>query len=206
MDLLKNAKRFFTKNNVIAIVAFIFVVYIVCQYSGNKGGIIDSMDNGNALGSAAQPPQNAMSAKKQAQQPQQPTQFGAGVNYVPAQPLGQNGGFKDVTGVIKSAGLDGLPPTCTRKSVTNPSELLPKDKNSEWAKLNPVGGGDLKDINLLKAGYHIGIDTIGQSLRNANLQVRSEPPNPTRAVSPWMNTTIEPDLTRVPLELGCGPQ
>ena len=83
---------------------------------------------------------------------------------------------------------------------------MPKDKNSEWAKLNPVGGSDLKDINLLKAGYHIGIDTIGQSLRNANLQIRSEPPNPTKSVSPWMNTTIEPDLTRVPLELGCGAQ
>ena len=204
MDLLKNAKRFFTKNNVIAIVAFIFVVYIVSQYSGDKGAIVDSMGNGNGSGNnnAAQPQQQGSNQDKN----KKPIQFGAGTNYVPAQPLGQNGGFKDVTGVIKSAGLDGLPPTCTRKSVTDPKELLPKDKNSEWAKLNPVGGGDLKDINLLKAGYHIGIDTIGQSLRNANLQIRSEPPNPTRAVSPWMNTTIEPDLTRVPLELGCGPQ
>jgi hypothetical protein len=61
-------------------------------------------------------------------------------------------------------------------------------------------------VNLLKAGYNIGIDTVGSSLRNGNLQVRSEPPNPTTIVSPWMNTTIEPDLMRAPLEIGCGPQ
>ena len=40
-------------------------------------------------------------------------------------------------------------------------------------------------------------------MRNANLQVRSEPPNPQTNVSPWMNTTIEPDLMRAPFEIGC---
>ena len=59
---------------------------------------------------------------------------------------------------------------------------------------------------MLKAGHHIGIDTIGQSLRNSNLQVRSEPANPQMNVGPWNQTTIQPDLMRVPLELGCGPQ
>jgi hypothetical protein len=52
----------------------------------------------------------------------------------------------------------------------------------------------------------IGIDTIGNTLRNANLQVRSEPPNPQLNVGPWNNTTIAPDLMRVPLEIGCGSQ
>ena len=64
----------------------------------------------------------------------------------------------------------------------------------------------LQNVNLLRAGYHAGIDTIGSTLRNSNLQLRSEPPNPTSKVSPWMNSTIEPDLMRVPLEIGCGSQ
>ena len=51
-----------------------------------------------------------------------------------------------------------------------------------------------------------GIDTVGGTLRNSNLQLRSEPPNPKAQVSPWSNSTIEPDLMRVPLELGCGAQ
>jgi len=91
-------------------------------------------------------------------------------------------------------------------SVQNPSDLLPSDGNSQWAQLNPAGQGDLANINLLKAGYHIGIDTVGQTLRNANLQIRSEPPNPQLNVSPWQNTTIGPDLMRPTLELGQGSQ
>lgn len=91
-------------------------------------------------------------------------------------------------------------------SIATSSELLPVDNNNQWAQLNPVGGGELASINLLKAGYHIGIDTVGQTLRNANLQIRSEPPNPQMSVGPWNNTTISPDLMRVPLEIGNGPQ
>ena len=106
-----------------------------------------------------------------------------------------------------STSTQGLPPTCTQQPTAKPSELLPNDQNNEWARLNPSGGGDFKNNgNLLKAGYYQGIDTVGSSLRNANLQVRSEPPNPQTKVSPWGNTTIEPDLMRVPLELGCGDQ
>jgi hypothetical protein len=43
---------------------------------------------------------------------------------------------------------------------------------------------------------------VGQTLRNANLQIRSEPPNPQVAVSPWLNSTIEPDINRRPFEIG----
>ena len=100
----------------------------------------------------------------------------------------------------------GLPPSCSPHGTNKPEDLLPNDQNSEWARLNPRAGGNFGDVSLLKAGFHAGIDTVGGSLRNANLQVRSEPPNPTSVVSPWMNTTIEPDLMRVPLEIGCGPQ
>ena len=93
-----------------------------------------------------------------------------------------------------------------QKSITNPAELLPRDTNSQWAQLNPAGKGDLANMNLLKAGYHIGIDTVGQTLRNANLQIRSEPPNPRVNTGPWLQSTIEPDLMRPPLEIGSGPQ
>jgi hypothetical protein len=96
--------------------------------------------------------------------------------------------------------------SCPQPSVQNPADLLPKDTNSEWAQLNPAGMGELSNINLLKAGYHIGIDTVGQTLRNANLQIRSEPPNPQVNVGPWNNSTITSDFLRVPLELGQGSQ
>jgi hypothetical protein len=91
-------------------------------------------------------------------------------------------------------------------STTNSNDLLPKDTNSEWAQLNPSGLGELSNINLLKSGWQVGVDTIGQSLRNANLQLRSEPPNPQTPVGPWNQSTITPDFMRVPLELGQGYQ
>ena len=37
---------------------------------------------------------------------------------------------------------------------------------------------------------------------NANLKIRSEPPNHQVPVSPWLQSTIDPDITRQTLELG----
>lgn len=122
----------------------------------------------------------------------------------PAEPLGQNEVFASANGTQTS--MPGLPKSCNTPSISNPSELLPKDTNSQWAQLNPSGKGELANINLLKAGYHIGIDTVGQTLRNANLQIRSEPPNPQLYVGPWNNSTIESDFMRPPLQIGSGPQ
>ena len=129
------------------------------------------------------------------------TRAAAGVR--PSDPNG-NEVFASATGVQTS--MPGIPSSCSAANVQNPAELLPKDSNSQWAQLNPSGKGELGNINLLKAGYHIGIDTIGQTLRNANLQIRSEPPNPKLNVGPWNTSTIEPDFMRVPLNLGSGPQ
>ena len=82
----------------------------------------------------------------------------------------------------------------------NCKELLPADVNSTWAQVNPSGTGDLCTKNLLNAGHFIGVNTQGCSLRNANRGLRSEPPNPQVQVSPWLQTTICPDLLRRPLE------
>jgi len=127
-----------------------------------------------------------------------------GNNYVPSQPLGQNSGNATANGAVTDT--YGLPPSCAKQQVVDPSELLPKDGNSDFSKLNPMGAGDLKNVSLLKAGWHIGINTVGQSLRNANLQLRSEPANPQLAVGPWNQSSITSDMQRRPLEIGCGGQ
>ena len=93
-------------------------------------------------------------------------------------------------------------PGCVPKDQLSPEELLPQSNSSEWAKVNPQGTGTLKDKNFLQAGYHVGINTVGQTLRNANMQLRSDPPNPQVAVSPWLQSTISPDMNRKPMEIG----
>lgn len=91
---------------------------------------------------------------------------------------------------------------CYPKDQLTPDELLPNDTSSTWAQVNPEGQGNLKDKNFLQSGYHIGINTVGQTLRNANLQLRSEPPCPQVQVSPWLQSTIESDVNRKPFEIG----
>jgi hypothetical protein len=110
-------------------------------------------------------------------------------------------------GVGASGGADGSPASgmqsCFPRDRLTAGDLLPKDAaDSKWARINPAGTGDIHDQNYLTAGYHVGINTVGQSLRNANLQLRSEIPNPQNAVGPWMISTIEPDLRQNTLEIG----
>ena len=91
-----------------------------------------------------------------------------------------------------------------KQKELKPEDLLPKDMNTKWAQVNPTGQGMLADRNFLDAGHHVGINTVGQSLRNANYNVRSEIPNPQVKVSPWMQSTIDPDVGRKPMEIGSG--
>ncbi len=93
------------------------------------------------------------------------------------------------------------PAGCYPRDQITPMELLPKDQNSVWAQQNPMGNGSLKGKNFLSAGALIGVNTVGQSLRNANLQLRAEPPAPQIPVSVFNNSTMEPDLARRPLDL-----
>jgi len=167
-------------------IAVLYVLYMLWNYMSSKGksGYEKISGNTNAAygGSSSSAPPTVQ----------------------PSQPLGQNEVFSSVNEPTSTG--QGIPSACNKVPVQNPTDLLPKDTNSQWAQLNPAGKGELANINLLKAGYNIGIDTIGQSLRNANLQIRSEPPNPQLNVGPWNLSTITPDFLRPPLEIGQGVQ
>ena len=92
-----------------------------------------------------------------------------------------------------------------RDSLTS-KDLLPSDATeTKWDIMNPSTGGSIYDPSLLSAGYHVGVNSTGTSLRNANLQLRSEIPNPTIPVSPFLNSTISPDTNRKELEIGSAP-
>lgn len=113
-------------------------------------------------------------------------------------------GFADLSAYEGPAefGAAEAPAGCYPRDQLTPSELLPKDMNSIWAEQNPMGPGSLKGKNFLSAGALIGVNTVGQSLRNANLQIRSEPPNPQVPVSIFNQSTISPDISHRPLEVG----
>ena len=183
-DYFKKIESFVKKNPMIFLLGILVLGIAINQYSKSRGLMASGFSNVSE------------------EQPYKTAEVDSSIQ--PANPFGENSDFGSASGISTTA--NGLPPSCSKEPIADSASLLPKDENSEWARLNPAGKGELGDVNMLKAGHHIGIDTIGQSLRNSNLQVRSEPANPQANVGPWNQTTIQPDLMRVPLELGCGPQ
>jgi hypothetical protein len=113
-------------------------------------------------------------------------------------------GFADLASMEGPAAFASAeaPAGCYPRDQLTPTELLPADQNTIYAQQNPMGVGSLKGKNFLSAGALIGVNTVGQSLRNANLQLRSEPPNPQVPVSIFLQSTIGPDISHRPLEVG----
>jgi hypothetical protein len=113
-------------------------------------------------------------------------------------------GFADLASMEGPAAFASAeaPAGCYPRDQLTPVELLPADQNTVYAQQNPMGVGSLKGKNFLSAGALIGVNTVGQSLRNANLQLRSEPPNPQVPVSIFLQSTIGPDISHRPLEVG----
>ena len=110
-----------------------------------------------------------------------------------------------------SVGCSLQVPAISQSTFYDTSTLFPSTSSSltcsksppiALSVLVPAGQGSVGDQNFLNAGFHVGINTVGQTLRNANLQLRSEPPNPQVKVSPWLQSTIEPDTNGKPMEIG----
>lgn len=83
------------------------------------------------------------------------------------------------------------------------NELLPSNLNSEFVNLNPNNGVTMPDM--LQAGIHSGLDTVGQTLKNSSLDLRGDVTIP-KSDSGLCNinvSTIEPDQTRRKFEIGC---
>lgn len=87
--------------------------------------------------------------------------------------------------------------------VTKPSDLLPVLGNTpeeqKFAQLYTAGQGDVQGLNFLDAGSQIGLST--RLNRNANLQLRSDPPIEKQPL-PFLYSTIEADKLRLPFEIG----
>ena len=179
MSFLSDLEKTVRTNHILVIFGAIVLVYAVYTYSDQKFVV------------PYEPNQADTSGRSRAtQQQQQQQQLPAGMS-----------------GMDGMTGQGGAPPAgVSQLPVANPSDLLPRDSNNQWGSLNPSGSGDLQGQNLLSATFLTGIDTIGNTMKNANLQLRSEPPNPQLNVGPWNQSTFAPDLMRTPLELGCGGQ
>jgi len=183
---------------VLFVVALVVLLFYLGKYCSNDVAGFEGLEEEVAIETEESVVEAAPQRAPMAAAPQQ-----EGV-VSPSSPLGENEVFMPVGETSSPYGLTGgkVPTDCFPKDQLNPDELLPGNAATKFAASNPKAQGELKDQNFLEAGYHVGVNTVGQTLRNANRQLRSEPPNPQVKVSPWQTTTIQPDTNRRPLEIG----
>ena len=188
MSFLNNLEKNIKEWHVLTILGLAILVYVIYDYSSKKNLLLSNYQGVNT-------------------QKLNPANYGSHAGAGAGSNTGVVGYSADADNLDGPSSVNGgasapVPKTqggSMNREILNPADLLPKDTNNAWsAGLAP--DNELKNVNLLTAGHHIGINTVGSSLRNPNLQLRSEPPNPRDAnISPWNNSTIEPDTTRKPL-------
>ena len=178
-ELTQGLSKFFTKQRVILLLIFLILAFVLYNYSDTKSPRKDGYTGGAST---------MTSVPTQVKQSQDPSSSGAFIQDSGAAVPPQN------------TNMGGYVP----KNTGNPNDLLPSSQSGQFSDFNMLNQGNIVMPDLLDAGYLIGLDTIGQSLRNPNYQERSDPIIPKVNVGPWNNSTIEPDLGRIPLEIGCG--
>ena len=191
--LMKGKNKFL---NIFLLLALVAVVGVLYKYNSQKSVFSDNMTDFKTVSSA---PAEKLASAAVSAAPLEMAAAAIAPKDVGAVNLTEN---KDQFAAVKGLTSGNKPTNVhTDKPVMDPKELLPSDNNNEWSSVMP--NNDLKNVGMLNAGHHVGINTVGSSLRNANLQVRSEPVIPqNKNVGPWNNTTIEADNLRRPLEIG----
>ena len=82
-------------------------------------------------------------------------------------------------------------PTLTSNDLLPPVEE--KKEGKKWFE-NPDVGIKIEDANLLSdAVQKVGVDTVGQTRKNPSYDIRGTVPCPKFQISPWNNSTTEPD-------------
>jgi hypothetical protein len=173
-DIKRGLAKFFTPKFLLVLIISTIAIWGLMTYNGQMQMFRDTMEDGSNGQGQGQASQSEMKNED-------PTMLG---------PLMNSNQGESVNGI---------------KNVANALDLLPKKSNDELSALNPsnMNGAGIAMPDLLDAGYHIGLDSVGQSLRNANLQLRSDPPVNKMDVGPWNQSTITGgDTLRQQLEIG----
>jgi len=122
------------------------------------------------------------------------SQGGSGDNFAPVDESDK--GFA----VFKSQGkaVCGSNQDCEPEDLFDVDKYLPQEVNDDWYEVLPEPVS-VKNRHLINISKPIGVNTIGTSKKNANYDLRAAPINPKTIVSPWSNSSIDPDLSIKPL-------
>lgn len=125
------------------------------------------------------------------------TDVSAGENS-PFKPMDDSGrGSGDAYAPYKSSGKSTKQGS---KDMFNLDNFLPQQANSDWFD-NVPEPISVKNRYLINISKQVGVNTIGTSHKNPSYDIRGEEYCPKFVVSPWMQSSIEPDTSLVGL---CG--
>jgi hypothetical protein len=167
--------KFMNRKELVIVVVALVVGVALLSYSNTKTFSVDGWEDGSESNNVNLHPSSYSSETNALAQP---SVADTSAQHVVAAPVGNEYAMRPTNDV---------------------SDLLPNDANSEWSRLNPsLNAGMAPD--LLSPGTIIGINRT--PLRNSNLQYRSDPVIPRQDIGPWNQSTIDQDISRVPLEVG----
>jgi hypothetical protein len=87
------------------------------------------------------------------------------------------------------------------RTPTNPNDLLPSTTGANWGNLYPVqNDGGVYVPSMIDPSFSIGINTISNTLKNPSLDLRSEFVIPKQVVSPFLNSSYEPNISKIGLD------
>lgn len=93
--------------------------------------------------------------------------------------------------------------TYVRTDTVQPSDLLPSDVNSKWASENNISTlSGMRMPDLLTPEFMAGQNSIGQSRKNPNLQLRADPVIPRIQAPLWNQSIIESEVPRTEIDIG----
>jgi hypothetical protein len=127
-------------------------------------------------------------------------------NVIGASQTGENDKFLPIDesngklAIFKSKGRTtcGSNQNCEPEDLFDVDKYLPQEVNDDWFEVQsePIS---VKNRHLINITKPIGINTIGTSLKNASYDIRGAVSNPKYVVSPWLQSSIEPDVNLKPL-------
>jgi hypothetical protein len=96
---------------------------------------------------------------------------------------------------------DASATTPDRSAPTNPQDLLPSSTGANWGNLYPVQNDNGVYVpSMIDPSFAIGINTISSTMKNPNLDLRSEIPIPKKQLSPWNNSSWQPNVEKIGLD------
>ena len=134
MTVLNKLSKGITNEQILGVIALVFVVFAFYKYSEGKNLLQSPMTALNPASYLSNPSIENVSSQ---------SITNSNTTYAP---YNGNSNSQIATSADSASAINQLVST---KAVSNPADLLPISSANDWSNLNPVSSSDLRNINLL---------------------------------------------------------